>query len=88
MQNNIETLKIGYIELGLVLFKKNKIFNRKIYFEVANGKPEVLVHYVVLIGYHSIVRIIYLRWRCVSLVTERPLSLLLHMTYQLLLSMT
>ena len=34
--------------------------------------------------HHGIVR----RWRCGSLVTQRPLSLLLYMTYQLLLSMT
>ena len=27
MKNNSETLKIGYIELRLVLFKKNKILN-------------------------------------------------------------
>ena len=42
-----------------------------------NGEPAVLIH-------HGIVR----RWRCGSLVTQRPLSLSLSMTYQLLLSMT
>ena len=42
-----------------------------------NGEPAVLIH-------HGIAR----RWRCGSLVTQRPLSLLLSMTYQLLLSMT
>ena len=42
-----------------------------------NGEPAVLIH-------HGIVR----RWRCGSLVTQRPPSLLLPMTYQLLLSMT
>ena len=41
------------------------------------GEPVVLIH-------HGIVR----RWRCGTLVTQRPLSLLLSMTYQLLLSMT
>ena len=44
---------------------------------MANGEPAVLVH-------HGIVR----RWRCGSLVTQRPLPWLLSMTYQLLLSMT
>ena len=34
-----------------------------------NGEPAVLIH-------HGIVR----RWRCGSLVTQRPLSLLLSMT--------
>ena len=42
-----------------------------------NGEPAVLIH-------HGIVR----RWRCGSLVTQRPLTLLLSMAYQLLLSMT
>ena len=42
-----------------------------------NGEPAVLF-------YHGIVR----RWRCGSLVTQRPLSLLLSMTNQSLLSMT
>ena len=42
-----------------------------------NGEPAVLIH-------HCIVR----RWRCGLLVTQRPPSLLLSMTYQLLLSMT
>ena len=44
---------------------------------IHNGGPAVLIH-------HGIVR----RWHCGSLVTQRPLSLLLSMTYQLLLSIT
>ena len=44
---------------------------------INNGEPAVLVH-------HGIVR----RWRCGSLFTQRPLSLLLSTMYQLLLSMT
>ena len=44
------------------------------------------VQYVALIGYLSKVRIRYFRWCCVSLVTQRPLSLLLSMTFQLSLS--
>ena len=50
-----------------------------------NGEPPELVHYVALIDNHGIVRIIHCRWRCGSLVTQRPL---LHMAYQLLLSLT
>ena len=33
------------------------------------GEPAVLVHYVVLIGYHNVARIKYCSWRCVSLAT-------------------
>ena len=40
-----------------------------------NGVPAVLVHCVVLIGHHSIVRVKYFRWRCVSLVRQSPISL-------------
>ena len=47
-----------------------------------NGETAVLqVHYVALIGNHGIVRIIYCSWRRVALVTLRPLSMLLSMTY-------
>ena len=61
----------------------DKLFN-----PLSNGEPAVLVHYVVLIGNHDIVRITHCRWRCCPLVMQHPLSLLLSMTYQLLLSMT
>ena len=43
----------------------------------SNGEPAVLVQQVIVC-----------RWRCSSLVTQCPLSLLLSMMYQLLLSMT
>ena len=36
MKNNSETLKIGYIELRLVLLKKTKILNSYMYLKVAN----------------------------------------------------
>ena len=48
----------------------------------------VSVHYLALIDNHGIVRITHCRWRCGLLVTQCPLSLLLPVTYQLLLSMT
>ena len=54
----------------------------------SNREPSVLVHYVALIGNHSVVRITQRRWRCCSLGTQRPLSLLLSMMYQLLMSIT
>ena len=53
-----------------------------------NGEPAVLVHYVALIGNHSMVWITYCRWRYGLLVTQCLLSLLLSMVYQLVLSMT
>ena len=43
----------------------------------SNGEPAVLVQHVIVC-----------RWPCSSLVTQCPLSLLLSMMYQLLLSMT
>ena len=43
-----------------------------------NGEPAVLVHYLALIGNHDIVT--NSRWPCGSLVTQRPLSLLLSVT--------
>ena len=61
------------------------------------GEPAVLVHYVALIGNHSIVRIIHCRWHCgsllhnvhiivivydVSIVIVYDLSLLLSMIYR------
>ena len=41
----------------------------------------VFYHYVALIGIHGIVRITHCRWRCGSLVAQRPLPLFLSMTY-------
>ena len=57
-------------------------------FHCGNGKPVALVHYVALIGNHSIVRITHCRWRYCLIVTQRPLSLSLSITYQWLLYMT
>ena len=54
----------------------------------SNVEPAVLVHYVALLGNHSIVQITHFKRRCGSLVTQCPLSLLMSIRYQLLKSMT
>ena len=42
MKNNSKTFKILFIELGLVLFKENKLLNSWRYSEVANLDEHIL----------------------------------------------
>ena len=53
-----------------------------VYGHVYNGEAAVLVHYAALVGNHGIARFTDCRWCCGSLVTQRPLLLLLYMMYQ------
>ena len=69
------------IQVAVYHLKANGVFTETLISHInldadINGEPALLIH-------HGIVR----RWRCGSLVTQRPLSLLLSMTYQFLLSM-
>ena len=77
------TITANHIPRTCLSLTQTKPASRRI-----SGLYTVIAHYVVLLSNHGVVQITHYRWRSCSLVMQRPLLLLLSMTYQLLLSLT